>query len=146
MKKTREQQIARQQERQRESVQRYQVRRRTKEPSKYSQKMAEGMRKCREQYGYKCVLTDSPNIVVAHLLGRQTRYTRYDPTDPKNMFCIQPRFHTGPGSYDEHTAVPRRIEWLREHGLIRLAERLIWLTTPDDKVSAKSQPETEANL
>ncbi|WCL51447.1 hypothetical protein [Leptospira sp. GIMC2001] len=146
MKKIKEEQIARQRERQRESVKRYQDSRRSKEPSRYAKKMAVGMEQCRKNHGYRCILTGSRNIVVAHLLGRRTRYKRYDPTDPRNMFCITPALHTGKDSYDEHTSVPKRIEWLRGYGLHNLAERLIWLTTPDDRALAISHNETEANI
>jgi hypothetical protein len=143
MKKTREQQMARQRERQRESVKRYMDSRRTKEPSNYSKKMAEGMQKRREIDGFRCILSGATRFDVAHLIGRNVgRYKRYNPLDPKNMMCLNRELHR---DFDKNTNVDKRIDWLREHALHQFAERLIWLTTPDDRDMPKSHYGTEAS-
>lgn len=143
MKKTREQQIARQQERNRESVQKYKDSIKTKEPSSYAKKMAEGMQKRRELDGFRCVLSGATRFDVAHLIGRRVgKYRRYNPLDPKNMLCLNRELHR---DFDKNTNAQKRIDWLREHGLHQFAERLIWLTTPDDRTLPKSHNETEAS-
>lgn len=139
MKRTREEQIQRQRDRQRESVKRYQENRKNREPSNYSKKMADGMQKRREIDGFQCVLSGAKNFDVAHLIPRRVgRYKKYNPTDPKNMVCLNRELHR---DFDSNSSAPKRIEWLRERGLHSQAERLIWLTTPDVPVT---QTETEA--
>ncbi|PJZ51605.1 hypothetical protein [Leptospira adleri] len=115
----------------RESAKRYQESRRTKEPTKAAKRMKDGMNK-RRKMDQRCLVTGSNNFVVCHLLGRRTRYTKYVPWDPLNMFCLNASLHTGKGGYDENTSVDARLEWLRDRNLHEQAERLIYLTTPDE--------------